>query len=113
MADALPATLWRAREHPFWDATHRRLTDAHDLTPGTKLHTANGTTATITGIRSFHRHGITYDLTVGTFHTYYVGAGETPVLVHNCGGAEDATEIVSKKADEYHDSQEAARSAAL
>lgn len=40
-------------------------------------------------------------------------AGETPVLVHNCGGAEDATEIVSKKADEYHDSQEAARSAAL
>jgi hypothetical protein len=29
------------------------------------------------------------DLTVDTTHTYYVVAGDTPVLVHNCGGAYD------------------------
>jgi hypothetical protein len=28
-----------------------------------------------------------YDLTVDTVHTYYVLAGKTPVLVHNCGGS--------------------------
>ena len=27
-----------------------------------------------------------YDLTVDDIHTYYVMAGTTPVLVHNCGG---------------------------
>ncbi|MEU1034383.1 hypothetical protein ABZ402_37880 [Streptomyces mirabilis] len=26
-----------------------------------------------------------YNLTVQQLHTYYVLAGETPVLVHNCG----------------------------
>lgn len=30
----------------------------------------------------------TYDLTINTLHTYYVLAGTTPVLVHNCGGSE-------------------------
>ncbi|WP_369257065.1 hypothetical protein [Streptomyces sp. R35] len=41
-------------------------------------------------------------------------AGAAPILVHNCGGAEDATEIVSKKAGDRHfGSQEEARSAAL
>ena len=27
-----------------------------------------------------------YDLTVDDLHTYYVHAGDTPILVHNCGG---------------------------
>jgi hypothetical protein len=27
-----------------------------------------------------------YDLTIDGVHTYYVLAGKTPVLVHNCGG---------------------------
>ncbi|MFD2691812.1 hypothetical protein ACFS5L_44355 [Streptomyces phyllanthi] len=27
-----------------------------------------------------------YKLTVSDLHTYYVVAGATPVLVHNCGG---------------------------
>ncbi|MFD8812571.1 hypothetical protein ACFV23_14090 [Streptomyces sp. NPDC059627] len=69
---------------PFWDATHHRWTDAHDLTPGAKLRTANGTTVTVAEVRNFHRHETTYDLTVGTLHTYYVLAGSVPVLVHNC-----------------------------
>ncbi|WP_345564540.1 RHS repeat-associated core domain-containing protein [Streptomyces plumbiresistens] len=84
-------TLTTTWHHPFWDATHHRWTDAHYLTAGTELRTTDGTTVTVTGVRNFHQHGITYDLTVGTLHTYYVLAGGTPLLVHNCptGGAAD------------------------
>jgi len=32
------------------------------------------------------------DLTVARVHTYYVVAGTTPVLVHNCGGAHASPE---------------------
>ncbi|MEU0201869.1 MULTISPECIES: RHS repeat-associated core domain-containing protein [unclassified Streptomyces] len=77
-------TLTTTWHHPFWDATHHRWTDAHTLSPGTRLRTADGTTATVTEVRNFHQHQTTYDLTVGKLHTYYVLAGATPVLVHNC-----------------------------
>jgi hypothetical protein len=33
----------------------------------------------------YARQETVYDLTVDTVHTYYVLAGATPVLVHNCG----------------------------
>ncbi|MFJ8333621.1 RHS repeat-associated core domain-containing protein [Streptomyces sp. NPDC094437] len=77
-------TLTTTWHHPFWDATHHHWTDAHNLTPGTKLRTATGTTATLTSVHNFHHRGTTYDLTVENLHTYYVVAGATPVLVHNC-----------------------------
>jgi RHS repeat-associated protein len=83
-ASARP-TLTTTWHHPFWDVTHHRWTDAHDLTPGTKLRQADGTTIVVVGVRNFHQRRTTYDLTVGTLHTYYVLAGATPVLVHNCG----------------------------
>ncbi|MQY36163.1 hypothetical protein SRB17_41600 [Streptomyces sp. RB17] len=78
-------TLTTTWHHPFWDATHHHWTDAHNLTPGTKLRRPDGTTVTLTAVHNFHQHKTTYDLTVGTLHTYYVMAGATPVLVHNCG----------------------------
>jgi len=43
------------------------------------------TAATITGVRRYHSTTVTYDLTINDLHTYYVEAGTTPVLVHNCG----------------------------
>ncbi|WP_392668702.1 RHS repeat-associated core domain-containing protein [Streptomyces sp. LN785] len=84
-------TLTTTWHHPFWDATHHRWTDAHQLTAGTELRQPDGTTVVIRGVRNFHQHSTTYDLTVGTLHTYYVLAGATPLLVHNCptGGAAD------------------------
>lgn len=91
-------TLTTTWHHPFWDATHHRWTNAHDLTAGTKLRTTDGTTVTVAELHNFHRHQTTYDLTVGTLHTYYVLAGSVPILVHNCtgmdpvhGGVDDAT----------------------
>ncbi|MEU5633882.1 RHS repeat-associated core domain-containing protein [Streptomyces rishiriensis] len=102
---AAPATLTTTWHHPFWDNARHRWTDAHDLTAGTKLRRADGTTVTVTGIRNYHRRGATYDLTVGTVHTYYVLAGATPVLVHNCnlGGYADSVrnEPGVKFASEY------------
>ncbi|MGW3288239.1 RHS repeat-associated core domain-containing protein [Streptomyces sp. NPDC001002] len=76
-------TLTTTWHHPFWDATRHRWTDARDLTAGTQLRTADGTVATVAQVHNFHQHRTTYDLTVGVLHTYYVLAGETPVLVHN------------------------------
>ncbi|MFI6662807.1 polymorphic toxin-type HINT domain-containing protein [Streptomyces sp. NPDC050523] len=79
-------TLTTTWQHPFWDATRHRWTDAHDLTASTKLRTETGTTVTVAKVHNFHQHQTTFDLTVGKLHTYYVLAGITPVLVHNCDG---------------------------
>jgi hypothetical protein len=43
-----------------------------------------------------------YDLTIDGVHTYYVLAGATPVLVHNCGsGAADLGHLTDR-ADDLH-----------
>ncbi|MFF4121063.1 RHS repeat-associated core domain-containing protein [Streptomyces sp. NPDC001714] len=77
-------TLTTTWHHPFWDVTHHHWTDAHDLTPGTQLRTEDGTTVVVAEVHNFHQQETTYDLTVGTLHTYYVLVGSIPVLVHNC-----------------------------
>nr|WP_240554309.1 MULTISPECIES: polymorphic toxin-type HINT domain-containing protein [Streptomyces] len=79
-----PQTLTTTWHHPFWDAGHQRWTDAHNLTPGTQLRQPDSSTVVVTGVRNVHQGGVTYDLTVGTLHTYYVLAGTAQVLVHNC-----------------------------
>ncbi|MGW3124663.1 RHS repeat-associated core domain-containing protein, partial [Streptomyces sp. NPDC001107] len=72
--------------HPFWSPSKRAWIDAGDLHPGMTLRTEDGHQAKIATVRHFTKHQITHDLTVSSVHTYYVLAGETPVLVHNCGG---------------------------
>ncbi|MEU9090177.1 hypothetical protein [Streptomyces sp. NPDC048428] len=50
-------------------------------------------------MRNYRASGVTYDLTVGVTHTYYVLAGDTPVLVHNCltgAGADDLAAVATK-----------------
>ncbi|MFD5543929.1 polymorphic toxin-type HINT domain-containing protein [Streptomyces sp. NPDC127079] len=74
-------------EHPFWSPSEGSWVKAGSLHPGMTLRTVDGSTATIEGNRSFTQHARTYNLTVDGLHTYYVSAGNTPVLVHNevCG----------------------------
>ncbi|WP_393058437.1 polymorphic toxin-type HINT domain-containing protein [Streptomyces sp. LN549] len=79
-----PVKLTTTWHHPFWDATHHRWTDARNLKPGTELHRPGGATVVVSAVRNYRASGVTYDLTVGVVHTYYVLAGATPVLVHNC-----------------------------
>ncbi|MFE4548585.1 DNA/RNA non-specific endonuclease, partial [Streptomyces sp. NPDC056785] len=81
--DAKGAHLTTTFHHPFYDETQSAFVEAKDLHKGDVLQTPTGT-AEVTGVRLFHAHTTTYDLTIGTLHTYYVEAGDTPVLVHNC-----------------------------
>lgn len=78
--------LTATHEHPFWSPSEKRWVTAGDLEPGMTLRTDTGDTVLVTGNRPFTKHAITYNLTVEDLHTYYVLAGQTPVLVHNSGG---------------------------
>ncbi|WP_234342920.1 polymorphic toxin-type HINT domain-containing protein [Streptomyces fulvoviolaceus] len=72
-------------EHPFWSPSEGNWVEAGSLKPGMTLLTDEGATVIVTGNRSFTKHARTYNLTVDDLHTYYVLAGDTPVLVHNSG----------------------------
>ncbi|MEV6964413.1 polymorphic toxin-type HINT domain-containing protein [Hamadaea sp. NPDC051192] len=78
-------TLHTTWHHPFWNTTTKRWTDAKDLKAGDRLRDANGSTAQIvTAIKIWTGPHWMRDLTVEDIHTYYVLAGDQPVLVHNC-----------------------------
>ncbi|MFD8915336.1 polymorphic toxin-type HINT domain-containing protein [Streptomyces sp. NPDC059575] len=72
--------------HPFWVESAHAWIKAGDLTPGMLLRTPSGDTAQLTATRHFEKRQRTHDLTVTGIHTYYVLAGEIPVLVHNSNG---------------------------
>ncbi|WP_203829438.1 polymorphic toxin-type HINT domain-containing protein [Actinoplanes palleronii] len=78
------AVVHTTGEHPFWDADARAWVDAEDLAEGTALRTPAGVTAEVAGVRSFTGSQDMYNLTVAGYHTYFVHAGDTAVLVHNC-----------------------------
>ncbi|MEC3996361.1 hypothetical protein VSR01_23760 [Actinacidiphila sp. DG2A-62] len=62
----------------------REIGDAYILHPGDTLRTSNGPAVHVTRVRNYTGHIVTYNLTVSELHTYYVVAGGTPILVHNC-----------------------------
>ncbi|MBA2806747.1 hypothetical protein E0500_004580 [Streptomyces sp. KM273126] len=70
-------------EHPFWSPSQQAWIEAGDLTAGMALLTDEGDTVVVTGNRAYTDRARTYNLTVDDLHTYYVLAGQTPVLVHN------------------------------
>ena len=75
-------------DHPFWNETDRAWQDAEELDPGDQLGTLNATALVVAdGLDVTTQHTAdAYNLTVADLHTYYVLAGDTPVLVHNDGG---------------------------
>ncbi|WP_327237793.1 polymorphic toxin-type HINT domain-containing protein [Streptomyces sp. NBC_01317] len=71
--------------HPFWVPELDKWIDATDLRPGQWLRTSAGTFVQITAIERWTaQESAVHNLTVSDLHTYYVLAGATPVLVHNC-----------------------------
>lgn len=78
------ATVTATNGHPFWvdsQATWRR---AAALKPGDQLRLPDGSRVRVIAVVA---HGViagVHNLTVADVHTYYVLAGTTPVLVHNC-----------------------------
>ncbi|MGA5822743.1 RHS repeat-associated core domain-containing protein [Kitasatospora sp. NPDC094028] len=86
---ATEQTVHTTSNHPFWDDTTKRWTLAGNLTPGHTLKTASSEPAEVTAVRPVAGHAWMHNLTVADLHTYYVLAGISPVLVHNCGGSAD------------------------
>ncbi|MFJ7264751.1 RHS repeat-associated core domain-containing protein [Streptomyces globosus] len=82
---APPVQLTSTLHHPHWNETRRQWVDAGDFNPGEQLRRPDGTTLTVQTKRNYPYAVTTHNLTVNDFHTYYVLAGATPVLVHNCG----------------------------
>ncbi|MCM3922257.1 HINT domain-containing protein [Frankia sp. AiPs1] len=78
------ATLTATDHHPFWDDVDHAWVDADDLTSADTLRTPTGSHIRVTATREYDRTQTVYNLTVDTLHTYYVLAGTTAVLVHNC-----------------------------
>ncbi|MFI7607424.1 polymorphic toxin-type HINT domain-containing protein [Micromonospora sp. NPDC049366] len=79
------SSLTTTEDHPFWNQTKHRWQEAQDVTLGDRLLTPEGDGPAVNGIdwTTAHRAGA-YNLTVDDIHTYYVLAGSSPVLVHNC-----------------------------
>ncbi|MBW8482525.1 polymorphic toxin-type HINT domain-containing protein [Actinomadura parmotrematis] len=78
-----PSCLTTTTNHPFYDITQAAFTNAADLHPGDELQQPDGGTATVRTVHRYNTSQVTYDLTINGLHTYYVLAGNTPVLVHN------------------------------
>jgi len=78
-----PTTITGTQNHPYYDVTTGEFTDASKLKPGDELQTADGSVVKVLAVRNYTSAMITHDLTIDDLHTYFVMAGETPVLVHN------------------------------
>lgn len=79
-------TLTATDSHPFWDAADRTWVHAAALTTTDRLRTPTGTLLAVAGTRDYQQTHTVDNLTIETLHTYYVLAGDAPVLVQNCGG---------------------------
>ncbi|MFI8960838.1 ricin-type beta-trefoil lectin domain protein [Streptomyces sp. NPDC053493] len=84
-AGAKTAQITATDGHPIWVPELRDWIKATDLKPGQWLQTSSGTRVQVTAIQRWTAVQKTvHNLTVSDIHTYYVVAGATPVLVHNC-----------------------------
>ncbi|MFY1674294.1 RHS repeat-associated core domain-containing protein [Plantactinospora sp. WMMB334] len=77
-------TLVATDGHPFWVADVEQWVDAGDLRPGQWLRTSAGTWVQVQAVRPYTQTHRVHNLTIANIHTYYVVAGDTAVLVHNC-----------------------------
>ncbi|UCM86590.1 RHS repeat-associated core domain-containing protein [Streptomyces marincola] len=82
-----PSRIIATDTHPFWVPALDDWIPAGELHTGQWLRTSSGTHVQITAVTRFTEQQRTHDLTVEDIHSYYVLAGTTPLLVHNCGEA--------------------------
>ncbi|MFB7512941.1 polymorphic toxin-type HINT domain-containing protein [Streptomyces sp. NPDC056144] len=79
------STIIATSTHPFWVPELDSWVDAGDLKVGQFLRASTGTYVQISATSRYIKQQRTHDLTIDDLHAYYVLAGATPVLVHNCG----------------------------
>ncbi|MGA5703846.1 polymorphic toxin-type HINT domain-containing protein [Peterkaempfera bronchialis] len=83
VGDIVKPKITATEHHPFWSPNAHAWVDAVDLKPSATLRTDGGKAVTVVYVKRYHSLHAAYNLTVEGLHTYYVLAGETPVLVHN------------------------------
>ncbi|MFD9791443.1 PA14 domain-containing protein [Streptomyces sp. NPDC059070] len=94
-----PTTFTATAGHPIW-IQGRGWVDAGDIKTGDLVRSGPGSAAV--RVTEVHDRGevngqTVYNLTIGQIHTYYVAAGSSPLLVHNC-----ARRAPSGNDDGYH-----------
>ncbi|WIN00109.1 polymorphic toxin-type HINT domain-containing protein [Actinoplanes oblitus] len=106
--DGTQATVTATDGHPFWvdnDGSPRTpggdWINAAELRQGQWLKTSTGTLVRVAGTHAYTQHTQVYNLTVDDLHTYYVLAGKTAALVHNCGFSDRAREIWDAEPDQF------------
>ncbi len=73
-------------DHRYWNQTDQQWQESQDLDRGDRLLTADGDIVTVEGLDWSTIHTApAYDLDIDDIDTFYVGAAEEAVLVHNCG----------------------------
>ncbi len=77
------STLHTTAGHPFWDVTAGVWVTAGQLTVGDQLASSDGRHPRVSKVTAIEGTADRYNLTVDDLHTYYVVAGDTPLLVHN------------------------------
>ncbi|MFF1907330.1 polymorphic toxin-type HINT domain-containing protein [Kitasatospora sp. NPDC058218] len=91
--DGTVGTLTATDHHAFWSESAKNWVSAANLSAGEQLRTPAKATAYIVTAHRRTALQAAYNLTVRDLHTYYVVAGDTPVLVHNeCTGTVSAAE---------------------
>ncbi|MFC4047488.1 polymorphic toxin-type HINT domain-containing protein, partial [Dactylosporangium siamense] len=89
-------TLNTTAHHPFWSETRQSWVDAADLRANEQIESLDGSVVVILTVHRFTAPQVMHDLTVAEIHTYYVLAGGTPVLVHNCGYEAEAIDAQAR-----------------
>jgi Pretoxin HINT domain len=82
--------------HPIWVADQQAWRDASEVRAGGELLSSDGARVRVLAIVAYWAPATVHNLTVEDVHTFYVLAGHTPVLTHNCGSGllDDAHEAV-------------------
>ncbi|WP_433543915.1 polymorphic toxin-type HINT domain-containing protein (plasmid) [Streptomyces sp. CA-294286] len=70
--------------HPFWVPSLGLWVDAGKLRSGQWLQTLTGDWVQISQVDAWTEQAVVHNLTVTDVHTYYVVAGTSSLLVHNC-----------------------------
>jgi hypothetical protein len=82
-SDGQTSVIHTTQHHRFWDDTTHNWIEAGSLPINDRLRTLGGSTLVVTAIVNHTGSQHMLDLTVNHIHTYYVIAGNVPVLVHN------------------------------
>ncbi len=90
------AVVVATASHPFWVDELGRWVDTGDLAVGEEVHGSDGSPVEVVGVGEGTEYRRVHNLTIEGIHTYYVLAGDTPLLVHNngCGDWEFISGVV-------------------